>query len=737
MFDLKKSEEILRRRAIFYCLNNYKTIRAHYNDLSELKNYVPKTKLTDFFIKDENFDYSDLLSQISNSLISLDVKTDPKTHEDTKDPPNLSNYDLLSLIKSHKLKNVKEKLYTCNINVQNNVKFDFSEYEDGYYDLVYERPDNTTNEVFKPMDSYDLSVENYWKNFKNIPKDEITVFRDIKEEDLPEKNIRNEPETTVRNYNLLNLLPGNNSISNLANENYFYDYYNFNNMKKISVNIGTERQLRQIYIKPRNKEKQLKFGLLTKGNNKDLILKRNENNMNEYLVVFDEDSMEVYESETLEGQVSSEKHLQKSCIRKFFASEIVRENLRNKLILKLKRHQNARVFTAKDMKKNADQINKSISSVTLGCFWCDWNFYGGGIVPEVHNEELSTNPTEYLLSLEKNDLYLLTTSFIESLQVRGRSLETFEDIFSVISEIVKSYRTLVMGNFNEDYLEIMKKSFLELKTKSTPSDIALLTPDLSELSVSSASSIDRDSVDVDSELNSQREQVLPTFNKYAKTVEELTNLRQMVSFLLTDYNDVGSFVQEPFVDLSTIPKIKNVSKTVINCSKSITKRSKNPNLKETEIVLSALKILDLLIFLLQKSSKSFNSARDFHSFITNSKYEFESYFSSSMFNYFYERSNDSYSIKVLGSKRLMCYVIWLCIYLSPKYTFDFSFLLNYDLTNVSNSILFNSCVDLTSITPAGRTNKNLYKINTPLFSGSKKMNLTSLVTNKTKRFKLR
>eukprot|EP00375_Theileria_parva_P003767 XP_766453.1 hypothetical protein [Theileria parva strain Muguga] len=444
--------------------------------------------------------------------------------------------------------------------------------------------------------------------------------------------------------------------------------------------------------------------------------------------------MEVYESETLQPQASSHKHLQKSCIRKFFASEVVRLNLVNKVILKLKRHQNARAFTAKDMKKHADQINKMISGITLGCLWDDWNFYGGGIVTETQNEELSGNPKLYLDSLENNELVLLCRSFIDSLDVSGRNLDTFEDIFAVISEIVNSYRTLVMKNFNEDYLKIMKQSFLELKTKSAPSDIALLTPDLSELSVSSTSSMDKES-DVESELNSQREQVLPTFNRFAKTPEELTDLNKLVSFLLAD--DTESFIREPFTDLSTITKIKNVSKTVINCSKSINKRSKNPNLKDTDVVLSALKILDLLIFLLQKSSKSFNSAKDLHSFITNAKYGVEYSFVSSMFTYFYERSNESYSVKVLGSRRLMCYVIWLCVYLSPKYTFDFSFLLNFDLKNVSYSILFSSCIDLTSITPAGRTNKNLYKLTTPLFSGSKKMNLTSLVTTKTKRFKTR
>lgn len=258
-----------------------------------------------------------------------------------------------------------------------------------------------------------------------------------------------------------------------------------------------------------------------------------------------------------------------------------------------------------------------ISGITLGCLWDDWNFYGGGIVTETQNEELSGNPKLYLDSLENNELVLLCRSFIDSLDVSGRNLDTFEDIFAVISEIVNSYRTLVMKNFNEDYLKIMKQSFLELKTKSAPSDIALLTPDLSELSVSSTSSMDKES-DVESELNSQREQVLPTFNRFAKTPEELTDLNKLVSFLLAD--DTESFIREPFTDLSTITKIKNVSKTVINCSKSINKRSKNPNLKDTDVVLSALKILDLLIFLLQKSSKSFNSAKDLHSFITNAKY---------------------------------------------------------------------------------------------------------------------
>ncbi|UKK00698.2 hypothetical protein MACK_000772 [Theileria orientalis] len=722
MDELVNSEKVLKARVIEKCNENFLKIKGDYRKFSEISRCIKSPSIFDLLKKDQNLDQRDFISHLSKSLASLDERNKdlPNINENKKEKSEA--LEILELIRSRNHKISESTIYTCTIDKDCTVNLDFKNYDDGYYKLETHLDQDGANELFDLKENYTTVVDNYWKGVKANPKEELSILKDIQSEVSIASSQESEDDFTVKNLFLSKLI--GKGLKYASDRDYFTDYYNFNNKRKLSLNFDIQKQLRQVYIRPLESEPR-EFGWLAKGLNNDLILEKNGSEVVEYMVVFeDKDKMEVYKCETLHPQVTSQKHIEKSTMSKFLGDEVVRQNLRNKLMLKLKRHQNAKGLNAKDV-KSSNIINKFITSATLGCLWNDWNYYGGIIVPEVSIQEILKEPQAFLETMD-DDLVASTKAFLNKLDSSVNNMDTFENIYSTVRDLLLSYRSLIMGKFNEDYRAIKNKSFLDLKMRPQQSDITLTSPSRIE-----SSQLEDDSLSHDADLHEQRMQICPKFNENAKSPEELTNLSELASVFLTD------FEADPFVSIMNLSNVKSVSKTVVNASKTIKAKGKNEYLDDTKLVLSSLKILDVLVFLLQKLSKSFNSPKELQSFISTSKYKIDANFANVLFHLFYEKSHDTHSIKVLGSKRLMCYTIWFCIYLSPKYTFDFSPLINIDLKSISNSLLFSSCVDLTSITVAGRTNKNLYKLTTPLFSPSKKINIGSLISHKNKRFRAR
>ncbi|BAM39422.1 conserved hypothetical protein [Theileria orientalis strain Shintoku] len=722
MNELVNSEKVLKARVIEKCNENFIKIKGDYRKFSEVSSYVKSPSVVDLVKNSENLDRRDFISHLSRSLASLDKPEEELPNINGGREERLESLEILELIRNRNHKIVESTIYTCTIDKDCGGNTDFKNYEDGYYKLERHLSQDSTNELFDLRENYTSVVDNYWKSVKTNPKEELSILKDIQSEVSKVSTQDSEDDITVKSLFLSKLTGA--GLKCASSRDYFKDYYNFNNKKRQSLNFDIEKQLRQVYISPKESESK-EFGWLAKGATNDLILEKNGSGVAEYMVVFEgKDRMEVYRCETLHPQVTSQKHVEKGTMSKFLGDEVVRQNLRDKLMLKLKRHQNAKGLNAKDV-KSSNIINKFITSATLGCLWKDWNYYGGIIVPEVSIQEILREPQAFLDSMD-DDLAASTRAFLEKLDSSVNNMDTFENICATVRELVLSYRSLIMGKFNEDYQAIKNKSFLDLKTRPQQSDLTLASPSRLE-----SSQLEEDTPSQDADLHEQRLQMLPQFNRNAKSPEELTSLSQLAAVFTTDFDP------DPFVSLMNLAKVKSVSKTVLNASKAMKAKGKNECLDDTKLVLSSLKILDVLVFLLQKLSKSFNSPKELQSFISASKYKVDAGFVNVLFHLFYEKSHDTHSIKVLGSKRLMCYTIWLCIYLSPKFTFDFSPLINIDLKNISNAMLFSSCVDLTSIAVAGRTNKNLYKLKTPLSSGSKKINIGSLILHKNKRFRAR
>ncbi|UKJ88298.1 hypothetical protein MACJ_000742 [Theileria orientalis] len=722
MDELVNSEKVLKARVIEKCNENFLKIKGDYIKFSEVSRCLKSPSIFDLIKNDQSLDQTDFISHLSRSLASLDGPNEDLPNRNENKKEKSEPLEILELIRNRNHKIAESTIYTCTIDKDSTLNLDFKSYDDAYYKLESHLVQDSTNELFDIQENHATVVDKYWKAVKANPKEELSILKDIQSEVSTASSQEFEDDFTVKNLFLSKLI--GKGVKYGSDRDYFTDYYNFNNKRKLSLNFDIQKQLRQVYISPTD-TKPREFGWLAKGSTNDLILEKNGSEVEEYMVVFEgEDKMEVYKCETLDPQLTSQKHIEKSTMSKFLGDEVVRQNLRNKLMLKLKRHQNAKGLNAKDV-KSSNIINKFITSATLGCLWNDWNYYGGIIVPEVSIQEILKEPQAFLETMD-DDLVASTKAFLQKLDSSVNNMDSFENIYATVRDLLVSYRRLIMGKFNEDYRAIKNKSFLDLKMRPQQSDITLTSPSRIE-----ASQLEEEAPSQDSDLQEQRLQILPEFNRNAKSPEELTNLNELASVFLTDF-DAG-----PFVSLMNLSNVKNVSKTVLSASKTIKAKGKNEHLDDTKLVLSSLKILDVLVFLLQKLSKSFNSPKELQSFISASKYKIDASFANVLFHLFYEKSHDTHSIKVLGSKRLMCYTIWFCIYLSPKYTFDFSPLINIDLKNISNALLFNSCVDLTSITVAGRTNKNLYRLTTPLSSGSKKINIGSLISHKNKRFRAR
>ncbi|EKX74074.1 hypothetical protein BEWA_041120 [Theileria equi strain WA] len=641
----------------------------------------------------------------------------------------------------------------------------FNQFTDGYYELnaVPSGPP-VGSQMYDSHSAGNEMIHNFLKNVRGYLKVEANSYllKDVKSFDKVVASPASDEGEKFKNIQIQHLLGAPlMDIENLG-YNYFDPYYNYNNVRQKGKELvhdrvgamysplnprlpdeGTtfridtgSRSLRQIYRPPKGGTEgdfSKKFGKIPVALfarnpnfssevvllNDSAIRQSSSDTPAEYIVSISNTGIKIYNCALFSANIRSNPREKQNTLRKsFYINEIVRNNMLDRLTLKLLRFETARTDSATKWRSNIDAINKYLSSLSWGCLWQNWHFFRSSLVPETTFLE-AVEDFDKLLSDDDgvSKLRLLCFEFISG--IKSDYASGITNISDFVKNLVSNYSNTIISGFDDEFSKLRIKLANELGA-STQTE-----PKVSKKS--SANTAHQDSLEPqkvnDENVQSMRDEHLPKYFSFAKDPYELTSLDKIIDCGLLDSSD---FSGEPFLscmqDTTLITsKLRRSSKTAVNVCKICAMSLKKTDSGETsERIARCIKILDIFVVLLQKSSKQFKNSNDLNTFIsTYHRVPFE--LSIWILGQFYVRKgNSEFILNSTGCKKLMCHLMWLCIYTcNSEWSYDFSTLLNIDFRGMmSLNLLFDSCVELTSLVQTGGKKSRSYRLEVPLVTPS-------------------
>ncbi|GFE54031.1 elongation factor P [Babesia ovis] len=410
-------------------------------------------------------------------------------------------------------------------------------------------------------------------------------------------------------------------------------------------------------------------------------------------------------------------------------SDVEQGKLVSKLLLKLMRYEYALKNAASEWRSHNEEISKAISNIQWGCLWQNWNFFSGDLITEADLQQLP----EKLKQLEEEDVdESLTTlrsvcrQFIETVNMEIKKYERGElQVVDLVSKIVSMYTNDVVAAFETCYEEIRNHVYLDLRanSKTFPQMLANILD--SSHAGNRITNVDTHNAPIEykdpSEILQLRAELLPKHQPDAIDPSTLTSLDDIIGKGLMEHPGLsgepfmGYFTANQVLDMNT--KQSYITSTAVDLYKKCADyHKKNKFALDKSKSAKALVVLNSLITLLKNNEKRFGRAKDLRDFLSVSNNIPET-FATWTLGLFYERNaTDEFFINAKGLQKLMCYVLWLCIYLvGGKYSYNFATLLNVDLKSKRMlHTVFQKCIPIAGLVSSGATKSSIYTIEVPL-----------------------
>ncbi|CDR94299.1 hypothetical protein, conserved [Babesia bigemina] len=434
----------------------------------------------------------------------------------------------------------------------------------------------------------------------------------------------------------------------------------------------------------------------------------------------------IYTARILPNMVAQQQEVCSS----LFTSEVSQGRMLSRMVQKLMRYEYVNSGTAAMWRGSTDAIAKAISNIEWGCLWQDWNYFSGGLLTEIDMQRIKQHLmllTERGITDKTTILRNVCSEFAAHLsKTKEANVQGASNVTETMQQIVSKYIAEVLAAFDERYCDLRNIIYMDLRSINNRGFQQTVTSILESKGIDdglkAGSHIKESVVYVDREIETKmRLELLPTHRAEAADLLSLTSVDEIVGEDIMQNPDLSG---EPFLNMLSLPQHPaanarqlNITSTALDLCKKCFEGYKNGSFcLEKNKTAKGLTVLNSLVTLLKNYEKPFSGARNLRDFLGAAHWVPDE-IATWILSAFYERapSND-YIINSKGLQKLMCYILWLSIYLAGgSYTYNFTALKNVDLKTKRRLYpIFDKCVHIAGLVATSAAKSTAYTIELPL-----------------------